>query len=60
MKSLNLYDKNLKNTKKLEIKKIPNPSSDEGYFGYLKSSPNSAGVWEAGSGEEFLLLAPVK
>ena len=36
---------------------------DKGYLGYLSSGPNSAGVWELGSGEKFQLrcvLAPFK
>ena len=43
----------LNKRKTLEIKKIPNSHYDEGYLGKLKSSPNSAGFWAVGSGEEF-------
>ena len=41
----------LRNT--CEINEIPRPSYDEGYLGYLKSSPISDSCWEVGSGEEF-------
>ena len=47
-----LAKKTLKMRKSLEIQKIPNPSYDESYLGYLNSSSNSVEFGKVGSGEE--------